>query len=255
MKKSISVALLSTTACALFATPSAWSAPAPGPGAVRLAEIVVTAEKVKQNIQNVGISVVALTASQLADRQLTSLDAIAGAVPGLNYAPSSTGTPIFTLRGVGFNNNSLGTYPDVSLYLDQAPLPFPVLASHVMFDLQQVEVMEGPQGTLFGENATGGAINFIAAQPTKRLAAGGSVTYGRFNQADTSGFISGPVTKTLQARFAFTTHNRDAWQHSYTRRARSGAQSYQAARLLLNWEPAATLHVRFDVNGWSTSWE
>ena len=250
MKKSISVALLSTTAYALCATPRAWSAPTSGPGAVRLAEIVVTAEKVKQNIQNVGMSVVALTASQLADRQLTSLDAIAGAVPGLNYAPTSTGTPIFTLRGVGFNNNSLGTYPDVSLYLDQAPLPFPVLASHVMFDLQQVEVMEGPQGTLFGENATGGAINFIAAQPTKRLRAGGSVTYGRFNQTDTSGFISGPITKTLQARFAFTTHNMDAWQHSYTRNARSSAQSYQAARLLLNWEPAATLHVRFDVNGW-----
>ncbi len=251
MKKSISVALLSTTAYALCATPCAWSSPAaPGPGAVRLAEVVVTAEKVKQNIQDVGMSVVALTASQLAERQLTSFDAIAGNVPGLAYAPSDTGTPIFTLRGVGFNNDSLGTYPDVSLYLDQAPLPFPVLASHVMFDLQQVEVMEGPQGTLFGENATGGAINFIAAQPTKRLRAGGSVTYGRFNQADTSGFISGPITKTLQARFAFTTHNMDAWQHSYTRNARSSAQSYQAARLLLNWEPAATLHVRFDVNGW-----
>lgn len=251
MKKSTSAVLLSTTVYALCATPCAWAAPAPmGTPAVRLAEVIVTAEKVKQNIQNVGMSVVALSASQLAERQLTNFHALAGAVAGLNYAPTSTGTPIFTLRGVGFNNNSLGSYPDVSLYLNEAPLPFPVLASHVMFDLQQVEVMEGPQGTLFGENATGGAINFIAAQPTKRLDAGGSVTYGRFNQTDTSGFISGPVTKTLQARFAFTTHNMDAWQHSYTRNARSGAQSYQAARLLLNWEPAATLRVHFDVNGW-----
>src|SRR5690606_34330373 len=128
----------------------------------------------------------------------------ANQVPGLVYSPSTTNTPIFTLRGVGFNESSLGVYPATSLYLDEAPLPFPVMASHTGFDLERVEVLKGPQGTLFGQNSTGGAINFIAAKPTEDFQAGGDLSYGRFDRVEMNGFVSGALTDSLNGRLAVT---------------------------------------------------
>ena len=76
---------------------------------------------------------------------------------------------MFTLRGVGFNESSLGVYPAVSVYIDQAPLPFPVLTTHSAFDLDRIEVLKGPQGTLFGQNATGANVDLLSYPGTRRL--------------------------------------------------------------------------------------
>ncbi|MES2492837.1 MAG: TonB-dependent receptor plug domain-containing protein, partial [Pseudomonadota bacterium] len=144
-------------------------------------DIVVTANKREQNLNNVGLTITALSADALQERRLTSLADLANSIPGLAFATSNTGTPILTLRGVGFNESSLGVYPAVSLYVDQIPLPFPAMGAHSAFDLQRVEVLKGPQGTLFGQNSTGGAINYIANKPTATFEAGGDISYGRFN--------------------------------------------------------------------------
>ena len=165
-------------------------------------DIVVTANKREQSLNKVGLTVTAFSAQQLTERRVNSLQDLAAAIPGLAFAPSANNTPILTLRGVGFNESSLGVYPAVSVYVDQAPLPFPVLASHATFDLERVEVLKGPQGTLFGQNSTGGAINYIAAKPTKEFKAGGDVSYGRFNQIEANAFVSGPLSDTLGARLA-----------------------------------------------------
>ncbi|MFD2580332.1 TonB-dependent receptor plug domain-containing protein [Novosphingobium colocasiae] len=80
------------------------------------------------------------------------------------------------------------------------------------FDLERVEVLKGPQGTLFGNNATGGAINMIAAKPTNEFKAGVDLSYGRFNTFEASGFVSGPLSDTLRARLAVKAVNGDGWQ-------------------------------------------
>ncbi|WP_375713753.1 TonB-dependent receptor plug domain-containing protein, partial [Sphingobium sp. BS19] len=160
-------------------------------------DIIVTANKREENINKVGLSITAFSGEALAERKITSLQDIASAVPGLSYAASTANTPVFTLRGIGFNESSLGVYPAVSVYVDQAPLPFPVLASHSAYDLERIEVLKGPQGTLFGQNSTGGAINYIAAKPTDTFTAGGDVSYGRFNTIEGNAHISGPITDTL----------------------------------------------------------
>ena len=104
-------------------------------------EIIVTANKREESLNKVGLTVTAISGAMLAERKITSLQDVASIVPGLSFAPSANNTPILTLRGIGFNESSLGVYPAVSVYVDQAPLPFPVLASHAGFDLERIEVL------------------------------------------------------------------------------------------------------------------
>src|SRR3546814_18640888 len=86
------------------------------------------------------------------------------------------------------------------------------MSSLTAFDLERVEVLKGPQGTLFGNNATGGAINFIAAKPTRELHYGADLSYGRFNTIEVGGFISGPITENLRGRLSFKAVKGDEWQ-------------------------------------------
>lgn len=214
-------------------------------------EIVVTANKREQNLNDVGLSITAISGDALAQRKVSSLEDIASIVPGLSYSASTTNTPIYTLRGVGFNESSLGVYPAVSVYIDQAPLPFPVLASHSAYDLERIEVLKGPQGTLFGQNSTGGAINYIAAKPTSSFEAGGDISYGRFNAIEGNAYISGPLATGVRARLAVTGANSDGWQYSITRPTdRNGATSYVAGRLLVDADVSEAVKLSFNVNGW-----
>lgn len=227
------------------------SAPATDTTSGGLEEITVTANKREENINRVGATVTAISRDELAERQIVSLQDLAAAVPGLSYAQSGTATPILTLRGIGFNEETLGVYPAVSVYVDQSPLPFPVMTLHSDFDLQRVEVLKGPQGTLFGENSTGGAINYIAAKPTKDDESGGSITYGRFNEVAGDFYLSGPVSDTVGMRLAVTGLNRDGWQYSYTRPGdTNGAQSYIAGRLITTWDPVDTARFTLTLSGW-----
>jgi iron complex outermembrane recepter protein len=220
------------------------------PSYAAIEEIVVTANKRGESLSEVGMSVSAMSADQMKNKGITELADFAAAVPGLTYTPSTTNTPIFTLRGVGFNEASLGVYPATSLYVDQAPLPFPALASRVAFDLERVEVLKGPQGTLFGQNSTGGAINFIAAKPTDELSYGGDISYGRFNRVEMNGYVSGALSDNLRARLSFTSANADEWQSSSTRDDENGKEDYYGVRLLAEWDASDTARFNFNFNTW-----
>lgn len=214
-------------------------------------EIVVTANKREQRLNDVGITVSVLSGDALQNRQINSLEDLANATPGLSFTNSANGTPVYTLRGVGFYETSLGAYPTVSAYVDEAPLAFPVLSSHSAYDLERVEILKGPQGTLFGQNATGGAINYIAAKPTDTLEAGGSLSYGRFNQVIGEAFISGPLAPNLGARLAGRIERADGWQVSNSRPGdRNGKVENYMGRLLINFDPTDRLRFKLNVNGW-----
>lgn len=220
--------------------------------AAALEEIVVTANKRSESINDVGLSISAIGAQKLSDQKLTSLEEISSAVPGLVYSASTANTPIFTLRGIGFNEQTLGAYPATSLYLDEAPMPFPVLASHASYDLERVEVLKGPQGILFGQNSTGGAINFIAAKPGDEFEAGGDLSYSRFNKVELNGFVSAPLSDTVGARLAVSGVNADEWQQSSSRPGdENGAEEYFAARLVMTFEPNDSSRYLLNINGWN----
>ncbi|WP_170234980.1 TonB-dependent receptor domain-containing protein [Croceicoccus sediminis] len=217
-------------------------------------EIIVTANKREQRLNDVGLTVQVLSGETLRERQVTSLQDIANSVPGLTYANTATNTPVFTLRGVGFNEASIGAIAAVTVYQDQAPLAFSVLASHSAYDLERIEVLKGPQGTLFGQNSTGGAINYVTAKPTNSMAAGMQVSYGRFNEVNAEGYVSGPLTDKLKARLAMRTEQGDAWQVSRSRPdgpdGRNGKTRNVMGRLLLDFEPSETVRIQANVNGW-----
>ena len=214
-------------------------------------EIIVTANKREQNLNDVGLSITAFSGDTLEDNRVASLEDLSSAVPGLVFATSTANTPILTIRGVGFNESTLAVYPAVSAYVDQAPLPFPVMASHAVFDLERVEVLKGPQGTLFGQNSTGGAINFIANKPTKDFEAGATLGYGNFDQMEASGYMSGPLTSTLGARLAVKALKSDDWQQSASRPGdTNGGSEYYAGRLILDFEPSDTARFSLNLNAW-----
>lgn len=216
-----------------------------------LEEIVVTAQKRAESINDVGLSISAVSGQKMAEQKLTSLEEISSAVPGLVYSTSTANTPIFTLRGIGFNEQSLGAYPATSLYLDEAPMPFPALASHAAYDLERMEVLKGPQGILFGQNSTGGAINFIAAKPGDEFEAGIDVSYGRFAKKELNGFVSGPLSDEVGARLAVTSVKSDDWQKSVSRGDENGEEDYTAARLIVTFEPTDSASYLVNINGWS----
>jgi outer membrane receptor protein involved in Fe transport len=212
-------------------------------------EIIVTAQKREENVNTVPMSITAVTGEQLRRAGITDVRDLIKVSAGFSYADSYVGSPIYTLRGIGFSDISLGGRSTVSLYVDQAPIPFAIESRGVNLDLERVEILKGPQGTLFGQNATGGAINFIAAKPTKRFAAGIDASYGTFNASDLSGFISGPLSETLGARLAVQSVQSDPWQRSYTKSAENGAGKVQNARLTLAWDPTARLKIQVNLNG------
>ena len=182
-----------------------------------LEEIIVTAQKWEQSANTVGMSITAARGDVLLERGITSVADLTRLVPGLTIQESSFNSTSFTLRGVGFFNSDLATPPAVTVYVDEAPLPYPAMTNLAAFDLTRVEVLKGPQGTLYGQNSTGGAVNYIAARPTEAFDAGVDASFGRFNRVQVGGFISGPITDELAVRLGVQGRRGDPWQQSITR--------------------------------------
>jgi outer membrane receptor protein involved in Fe transport len=230
--------------------PAYAQAPEPSASNEGVPEIIVTAQKRAQSINDVGLTITALSSDALDKQGVQSMQDMARVVPGLNFADSGYGPPIFTLRGVGFTDNSISNYPTTSVYVDEVPLPFAVMTAHANLDLERLEVLKGPQGTLFGQNSTGGAINYIAAKPTDMLAAGMDATIGRFGQGEANGFVSGPLSDTLAVRVAGQYGYGNGWQKSYTRDDTIGRRNYLNGRILTAWNPTPGLKIQLNLNGW-----
>lgn len=229
--------------------PPGEQAASPDPGSA-VAEVIVTAQKRSERLSDVPISVTAVSGDQLAKQRIISTSDLERVVPGFTFQPTGAGAPVFSIRGIGFFDTAVTVSPAVSVYLDQVPLPFSVETEGVTLDLERLEALKGPQGTLFGENSTGGAINYIAAKPTQTPHAGASLTYGRFNEVDAEGFVSGPISDTLTARVSGRYERRDDWQYSYTRNDTLGQRDFFTGRALLDWKPTEHLRFELGVNGW-----
>jgi iron complex outermembrane receptor protein len=191
------------TCAALAAAPVLADAQQPAATAsARLEEIVVTANRREERLQDVGISVTALGSASLNNLNITTATDITRAVPSLKMNAYSSSQVVFNIRGVAQNSYGDEQEPPVAVYQDDSYSSSINLASFPVFDLERVEALRGPQGTLFGRNATGGAIQFISRRPTKEFEGYGRATFGRFNQQIFEGAVSGPFSDRLQGRLA-----------------------------------------------------
>ncbi|HZC15775.1 MAG TPA: TonB-dependent receptor, partial [Caulobacteraceae bacterium] len=251
--RTATLALAGASLLALVA-PAARAADQPAPAASVAAsasgEILVTARKRVETVNRVPLSIAVVSGRQLATQGITRITDLGRAVPGFTFTTSQVGSPIYTLRGVGFVDISLGGRATVSVYNDQFPVPFTIETLGGNLDLDHIEVLEGPQGTLFGQNSTGGAINLIAAKPTKTFQAGLDASYGNYNATSLGGFVSGPLSDTLSARLAVRHDGADDWQTSYVTGAHNGLQDLTSGRLLLDWRPTSNFKVEFGLNGY-----
>jgi len=237
-------AALAQTAPQDAAPDGSTAVPTPGGNEPGVGDIIVTAQKRSQRLNEVAISISAASADTLRDKGITDTADLGRLVPGFRTAPSNALTPVYILRGVGLYDSGLGASPTVSVYSDEVPFAFPVMTKTAALDLERVEVIKGPQGTLFGQNSTGGAINYIAAKPTNIFAAGMDTTYARFGRADINAFVSGPLGDTMEARLAVRVIQGGAWQISQTRPDdRLGEARELQGRLLLAWRPTDRLRL------------
>jgi iron complex outermembrane receptor protein len=215
-------------------------------------ELVVTAQKREENINSVGMSIQAATGDTLQKLGVTNTEDLQKIVPGFVATPNYYGTNVFTIRGVGFQDTSLAGSPTVSVYADEAPLPFSVLTKGATLDIQRVEVLKGPQGTLFGNNATGGAVNYIANKPSDHVEGGVNVSYGRFNDTDLSGYFNTPINDTLDLRIAGRYNGSGPWQKGYALNQGQylGGKDFADGRLSLLWKPNSRFKSLLSVNVW-----
>lgn len=186
-------------------------APASGEEAAELQEIMVTAQKREQSLSDVSLSVSAVAADALANTQTSSIESLQFLVPSISFGNDFNFAKLF-IRGIGLNSSFPGADPSVALHVDGAVIAQAGAQMSAMFDLERVEVLRGPQGTLYGRNATGGAVNLITAKPTDALDGYGRLTIGGEDlQLLGEGAVGGPLSDRWRARLAVRYLKRDGY--------------------------------------------
>ena len=219
----------------------------------QLETVTVTAQKRSEVLTTVPMAISSYRGEELKAVGVDDTRDLGKLVPGFTAANSGFDTPTYTLRGVGFADSSFATTSTVGVYNDEVSLAYPIMSKGPNLDLRQVEVLQGPQGTLYGRNSTGGTVNYIANKPTGRFADGAEVSYGSFGRVDAEGYISGPLGDSLKGRLAASsTTSQEGWQISATRPGDSlGKLNKQAARGILDWQASDKLQFRLTLSGWT----
>jgi iron complex outermembrane recepter protein len=210
-----------------------------------LEEIVVTAQRREESAQGVGIAMSVLSGQSLAEKSITYINDLQNAVPSLQVEPAfGSSQPQFRLRGVGFIDYTSNNTSPVGVSLDGVAFALPIQTQGQLFDIDRVEVLRGPQGTLYGRNTTGGEINFISNRPTAETHAGFSLEYGSHNAVNADGFVSGAIADGLLGRLSVATEQGGAWQRDRTTGQSLGDKDKVAVRGQVQWDPADGLDFR-----------
>jgi len=222
------------------ASDQATSAPAPVSD-----DIVVTAQRREQKLQDVGIAVTALSPVALRNFNINDASDVVRAVPSLKMNSYGSSQVVFNIRGISQNDFGDQQEPPVAVYQDDSYGSSLNLASFPTFDLQRIEVLRGPQGTLFGRNATGGAIQFISAKPQKEFGGYLRVGVGSYGKIITEGAITGPLGDTVQVRLAGI-RDRDSGylDNILPGKPKQGASNHYALRGIIAWQPASNVDTK-----------
>ncbi|HTC39489.1 MAG TPA: TonB-dependent receptor [Steroidobacteraceae bacterium] len=184
-----------------------------------LAEIVVTAEKRSENLQNVPIAITAFTAEAMQSRGITDLHGLSNLTPNVNLdggAPFSGDSSVLSasIRGIGQDDFAFNLDPGVGVYLDGVYLARTIGANQNLLDVDRIEILKGPQGTLFGRNTIGGAINIVTHTPGDEFSIHGQATVGSYQRHDISMTTDIPISSSLLTTFSVSSLTRDGYQNT-----------------------------------------
>ena len=202
-----------------------------------LEEIIVTAQKRRENIQTVPIAITAVTSERLENVGITNTQDLARVVPGLVVESSLGGTKA-RLRGVGTAATGVGTENSVATYIDGVYILSLSGALVQLNNIEQVEVLKGPQGTLFGRNATGGVINIRTRDPSQEPGGDFTLRYGNYNTTAGQAYLTGGITENLAADLAgFFSEQGDGWGDNLANGKDANSMDEYAVRSKWLFEP------------------
>jgi iron complex outermembrane receptor protein len=239
--------LLSTAVLAALQLPAVAIAQSTSP---QLDEIVVTAQKRAQRFGDVGISGTAYTGDSLAAQGVRQIADFAMLTPNVQIKDVvANSVPNITIRGIGLNDYAANNNPAAGIYVDDVYLVSPAMLSFGLFDVERVEVLKGPQGTLFGRNTTAGTVNFVSRKPGDELDGYLTLDYGRFERFLAEGAIGGPISDTLSGRIALQTIQQgDGHQTDRVNGRKVGEVDRTSARGALAWQPSDAVSVLLSLN-------
>lgn len=245
-RSALAVALLLGASSAALAqeTPAKTAPDNASPESSDGADIVVTAQKRSERLQDVPIAVSAIGGDALEKQRIKSADELAGKIVNLQLTSTvGDNTPIFALRGVSMSDFSLNQASPVATYYDEVYKGNFAFLGVAMYDLERVEVLRGPQGTLYGKNTTGGAVNLISRNAKLGETSGYlNAGYGNYNRVDLSGAINVPLGTKAALRVAGTFSHADGWFKNVVPGKPDLAETREyALRATLNVEPSDTL--------------
>jgi iron complex outermembrane recepter protein len=182
-----------------------------------LEEIVVTAEKRSENLQNVPIAITAFTAQELKSRGITDIHGLSNLTPNVNLdagAPFSGDTSVLSasIRGIGQDDFAFNLDPGVGVYVDGVYFARTFGANQNLLDVERIEILKGPQGTLYGRNTIGGAINIVTHTPGDEFNIQGSATAGSYNRHDINLLVDMPLSNTVLTSITLSSQTRDGYQ-------------------------------------------
>lgn len=174
-----------------------------------LEEVIVTATRRTLDVQQVPAAISVVSAATIDDLSMSTIDDVAAQVPGVVVSRGSNTTPWVFIRGVGMNDINANSVGAVGIYLDDVYLSNTAAQMFPLFDLERVEVLKGPQGTLYGRNSTGGVMRMVPMNPAPEAGGFARVSYGRHEQFDFEGAGNVPLNERWSARLAGVRHTRE----------------------------------------------
>jgi len=218
--------------------------------AMQLEEVVVTAQKREQGANDVGIAINTFTGEQIRELGILSADDIAMYTPGVTVnETAATGVPLYTIRGVGFQDYSTAASSTVGLYFDEVAMPYTVMTRGLLFDTNRVEILKGPQGDLYGRNTTAGQINFISNSPTENFEAGVTASIGSYQATDIEAFVSGPLSDSTRGRLAARyVKSNEGWQENTVGNDKLGEDDVMALRGIIETDHTEALTTKLIVS-------
>ncbi len=207
-----------------------------------IADIVVTAQKKAENLQDVPISVAAITGDAVTDRAAVTLQGLQGAVPNVEIGNFSNtpNTAVFTIRGIGVIEPDPYAGNTVGIVNDGVPQYFSMGALLDLYDVDRIEILRGPQGTLFGANTTGGVVNVVNAQPEIGAFKGkANIGYGNYNHFNAGAAINAPLGNKFALRVAVSHDRRDGWVTNVVDGSDMGKRNVSIFRAALKYEPSS----------------